>query len=58
MNPSCPTCKSSDGVRVILWGMPLDEPDESKYWIGGCLVNEGMPEYKCTDCGWEGFSRS
>ncbi len=58
MKRKCPTCKSSDGVRLIIWGMPADEPDESKYFVGGCLVEDAMPDYKCITCGWEGFIRS
>jgi hypothetical protein len=38
--------------------MPSDWPDESKYYIGGCLVGENDPDYKCIICGWEGFKRS
>jgi hypothetical protein len=55
MKKKCPTCNSIDGVRIIIWGMPLEEPDESKYYIGGCLVDDPTPDYKCITCGWEGF---
>jgi len=58
MKRKCPTCNSSDGVRIIIWGMPAGPPDESKYYIGGCLVDDQMPDYKCITCGWEGFKRS
>jgi hypothetical protein len=37
--------------------MPEGIPDESKYYIGGCLVDDGMPDYKCIRCGWEGLKR-
>jgi hypothetical protein len=37
--------------------MPSEQPDESKYYIGGCLIDGGMPDYKCISCGWEGFAR-
>jgi hypothetical protein len=57
MKRKCPNCNSSDGVRTILWGMPSDWPDESKYYIGGCLMSENAPDYKCITCGWEGFKR-
>jgi hypothetical protein len=58
MPKKCPTCKSSDGVRIIIWGMPKEEPDESEYFIGGCLADNGMPDYRCITCGWEGFIRT
>jgi hypothetical protein len=58
MKRECPTCNSSDGVRIIIWGMPIGTPDESKYYIGGCLVFDHMPDYKCITCGWEGFKRT
>ena len=51
----CPTCKSSDGVRIIIWGMPKEEPDESKYFIGGCLADDDFPDYKCLNCSTEFF---
>jgi hypothetical protein len=34
--------------------MPAGPPDESKYYIGGCLMDDQMPDYKCIVCGWEG----
>jgi hypothetical protein len=37
--------------------MPEGIPDESKYYIGGCLVDDGMPDYKCIRCDWEGLKR-
>jgi Zn ribbon nucleic-acid-binding protein len=58
MKRKCPTCNSSDGVRIIIWGMPAGEPDKSKYYIGGCLMDDQNPDYKCIKCGWEGFRHS
>jgi hypothetical protein len=29
---------------------PSEEPDPAKYVIGGCLVSEDMPDYKCITC--------
>jgi hypothetical protein len=46
----CPVCQSTDGVREIIYGMPDGEPDESKYLLGGCLVSDDMPDYKCINC--------
>jgi hypothetical protein len=27
-----------------------EEIDESKYYIGGCIVPDGMPDWACVDC--------
>ena len=46
----CPVCNTSEDVREIIYGMPDGEPDESKYIVGGCVVSEDMPDYKCIKC--------
>ena len=53
MNKKCPHCDSSEGVRKIIWGEPMGEPDPSKYVIGGCVVSEDPPDYRCLTCGLE-----
>ena len=53
MNKKCPHCDSSEGVRKIIWGEPMGEPDPSKYVIGGCMVSEDPPDYRCLTCGLE-----
>ena len=30
--------------------MPSEEPDPAEYLIGGCLVSEDMPDYRCITC--------
>ena len=52
MLPSCPNCLDSSSVREILYGLPEEPVDESKYSIGGCLVWEGMPLFRCSKCNW------
>lgn len=32
----CAKCKDSDGIRIIIWGMPDSEPDPNKYYM--CVV--------------------
>ena len=54
---NCPKCKAADGMRKILWGMPDGNVDESTFYIGGCLVEDSQPEYKCIKCNWEGLFR-
>jgi DNA-directed RNA polymerase subunit RPC12/RpoP len=53
MNKKCPYCDSSEGVREFLYGMPYGEPDETKYVLGGCVVFDAAPDYKCLTCGLE-----
>ena len=50
----CPACKSLDGVRVIVYGLPIEPLDEEKYAIGGCCISEEDPTRKCIRCGWKG----
>ena len=50
----CPECGQVEGIRKILWGMPAGEPDESKFYIGGCTSEDFSLKYKCINCGWEG----
>jgi len=51
----CPQCKSSNGVREILYGFPSEEPDEEVFAVGGCTVSKNDPSKRCIDCGneWE-----
>jgi hypothetical protein len=53
----CPTCSSETAIRIILYGMPMGEPDYDIYSLGGCVVFDDMPKYECIECGWKG-SRS
>ena len=46
----CPVCKSTEGVREFIYGMPDGEPDESRFIIGGCLDFENGPDYRCVTC--------
>ena len=47
---NCPVCKSTEGVRLYLYGMPSEEPDPKKFAIGDCLISEDMPDYKYLTC--------
>jgi len=51
---SCPGCLSDVSIRIILWGMPSEEPDPAIYITGGCCIEEEMPEMECIKCGWQG----
>jgi len=54
----CPVCKSTEGVRQYLYGMPSEEPDPTKFAIGGCLISEDMPDYKCKTCSTDFYKNS
>ena len=53
----CPQCGESGTLRKILYGLPMREPDPSKFMLGGCATPLG-PKYDtgCINCRWEGFS--
>jgi len=51
----CPTCNSTQ-VKEIVYGFPGDGFDFEKYEIGGCLVTDNDPDFKCLKCessGWK-----
>jgi hypothetical protein len=50
MKKKCPVCDSLDGVREFIYGMPSDEPDPTKYILGGCSYSEDMPDFRCIKC--------
>jgi transposase-like protein len=51
----CPFC-NSENVAEILYGLPvgskqLDKELESKKMVlGGCMISDDSPLYKCNDC--------
>ena len=50
MRKKCPVCNSLGGVREFIYGMPSEEPDETKYVLGGCCISDDMPDYRCINC--------
>ena len=50
MKKKCPVCDSLEGVREFIYGMPSEEPDSSKYVLGGCDYSEDAPDFRCTKC--------
>jgi hypothetical protein len=46
----CPSCKQVGTIRTILYGMPLYPVDESKFVLGGCVMDEINPKYHCVSC--------
>ena len=53
----CPQCGRSGTLRIVLYGMPINEPDNNKYILAGCGMSPG-PQFDtgCVECHWEGFS--
>ncbi len=35
--------------------MPSEEPDPTKYVIGGCALSEDAPDYRCIKCATDFF---
>jgi hypothetical protein len=57
MTKTCPLCKTDKGVREYLYGMPSEEPDTSKFILGGCCISDEMPDYRCLACGTDFFKK-
>ncbi len=47
----CPNCSESSGIREIIYGLPIEPIDESKYAIVGCCVTGNDPTHMCVICG-------
>ena len=49
----CPICKKNKGIR-ILFGLPtkeaMNESDQDKFYLGGCVVMKEHADYHCTVC--------
>ena len=50
----CPVCKKRESVRKIQYGFPALPVDEDIYALGGCVIFENQPSFRCVECGWEG----
>ena len=46
----CPTCKQMGTIRTIVYGMPMGPVDESKFVLGGCIIDDDSPIYHCVGC--------
>jgi hypothetical protein len=58
MRKNCPVCHSPEGVREFLYGMPSEEPDPSRYVLGGCTFSEDAPDYRCIKCATDFYKDS
>ena len=46
----CPSCYEIESIRTILYGMPSAPIDESRYVLGGCVIEIDSPRYRCINC--------
>ena len=52
---NCPKCKSKNVCKIIYGYVNLDEQiqleiDRKKIELGGCIIGENSPEFRCNDC--------
>tara|TARA_Y100001970_G_scaffold75158_1_gene95249 strand:- start:1091 stop:1360 length:270 start_codon:yes stop_codon:yes gene_type:complete len=52
----CPKCESSKVISIV-YGMPAsdlaEDEEKGKIVLGGCVIREGMPDYRCKECKYE-----
>jgi hypothetical protein len=51
MKITCPNCNTSKKLKKILYGMPGENFDHKKYFVGGCMPSSAT--LHCMDCDWE-----
>jgi hypothetical protein len=53
---SCPSCKSGQVIPIVC-GLPaaeaIKEAEEGLIALGGCLVDDENPNWKCRACEYE-----
>jgi hypothetical protein len=53
---ACPSCTTPNPLE-ILYGLPSNEmqlaESEGAIALGGCIVGDDSPAYRCRDCGHE-----
>lgn len=49
----CPVCNERESVRKIQYGFPKLPVDEDIYALGGCVIFDDKPSFRCIECGWE-----
>lgn len=50
----CPECQQKAVLQRILYGMPGEDFDYTRFASGGCIVEAGQPDIACKACGWTG----
>lgn len=54
----CPKCNEMGKIKEILYGMPSEDYNQTKYVLGGCCITDNDPEIQCTNCDWTGMKES
>jgi hypothetical protein len=54
MRKVCPNCGSKIGIWEIIFGIPVEPDDDSKFVLGGCCISSLDPTSTCIECGLEG----
>ena len=54
----CPKCNEMGKIKEILYGMPSEDYNQTKYILGGCCITDNDPEIQCTNCDWTGMKES
>ena len=54
----CPKCNEMGKIKEILYGMPSEDYNQTKYVLGGCCITDNDPEIQCTNCDWAGMKES
>jgi len=52
--PPCPTCGSTDGIRIVYGYPPLElwqAEQRGEIVLGGCVIGPESPDYECRSCG-------
>ena len=53
---ACPSCTATNPLE-ILYGLPSHEMQRAEFEgaiaLGGCIISDDNPAYRCRDCGHE-----
>ncbi len=50
----CYICTDGGDLHKIVYGLPADDFDFERFEVGGCVIYENVPSFRCRICGWEG----
>jgi hypothetical protein len=53
----CPFCQDGGEVREIVYGMPGEGFDFENLEVGGCILFDDAPDYRCRTCDWVGYKK-
>jgi hypothetical protein len=56
MKIKCPKCQSNNIISIVYGYPPYDVGEEAEkgfVQLGGCVINEDIPQWHCKNCGHE-----